>query len=122
MSSDKAALAALPEESAMRALIEHLKVSSAASGVTSYHNLPSPQCCCAVLCPHFAVSVQKKTPGHSSSQQLKVPAPSGLDEAISEHAPHCFASVLRCLAAAERLPPLDWEQLCAPCFRHEPAS
>ena len=37
VSSDKAALAALPEESAMRALIEHLMASPAPSGKTSCH-------------------------------------------------------------------------------------
>ena len=62
LSSDQAALAALPAESAMKALIEHLTASSAASGITSCHSsLPSPRCCCAAaLCLHVAVKVQRK--------------------------------------------------------------
>ena len=38
-------------------------------------------------------------------------------EESSGTATSCKASVLRCLAAAERLPPLDWAQICAPFLR-----
>ncbi|CAL5220764.1 g2828 [Coccomyxa viridis] len=74
LSSDEAALAALPDESAMRALIEHLRASC---------------------------------------------NDSGSKEAASKQAATCNASILRCLAAAERLPPVDWERLCAQCIRQQ---